>query len=181
MSSKRTSKKSYSRLLYAEKVVRNWRKTRGLFTRGEYSVSILRASTAMELAANLVIQSELVEKKGLPVDFVEKLMKWANGINGKFINLIYPILANDPTFPKVKDAIDKIWRKVNTQRNSIVHSGEFRSLETAYDVVNDAHLVITTLIHRYKDDFSIKKLDETDCSTAESNLSDRKRRLNKRK
>jgi len=116
----------------------------------------------MELAANLVIEAELVHKKSLPREFANHLMIWANGLRGKFEKLIYPILREDPAFSQIRSSIDKVWRRVNKQRNSVAHSGAFKKRKTAFAAINDAHFVITQLVSPYDSSFNIEKLDKTD-------------------
>ena len=54
---------------------RNWKKTHGLFTRGEYSVAVIRCGTCIELSVNFAVRQELVVKRELPLSFVDKLLK----------------------------------------------------------------------------------------------------------
>ena len=48
-------KKPYSERTDLEKIESNWTKTRGLLKREEWSLAIVRAATAVEIAANLVV------------------------------------------------------------------------------------------------------------------------------
>src|ERR1022692_1350940 len=104
-----------------EKVFTNWNKTLGLFERGEYSLAIVRAAVTMELAANIVVRAELVKKRNLPVDFVDSLLKWSNGLSGKFDKLIYPILKGCPNYASFK-SLDADWRK--TKNGTASHTVE---------------------------------------------------------
>ncbi len=132
-----------------EKVFANWNKTLGLLERDEYSVAIVRAAVSVELAANIVIRAELVEKRKLPVDFVESLLKWSNGLAGKFDKLIYPILSGSPKFQLFQGlAVD--WRKINEERNSVAHRGEFKQKSVADDVVSRARKVLQTMMVDYQ-------------------------------
>ena len=123
-----------------EKVFANWNKTLGLLERDEYSVAIVRAAVTIEIAANIVVRAELVEKRKLPVDFVDSLLKWSNGLAGKFDKLIYPILKETPHHETFKSRTAD-WRKVNEERNGVAHRGEFKTKSVADDVVSKARKV----------------------------------------
>ena len=97
------SKKPYSERTDIEKVESNWTKTLGLFARKEFSLSIVRAAVTTELALNYVIRQELHHKHGLPLTFVNKHLKWANGIKGKLDRLYVPILEGTKLERKAKD------------------------------------------------------------------------------
>ncbi len=84
-------KKPYDERTDKEKIRSNWTKTCGLYLRGEHSMAVIRAATAVELAANLVVREELENNQKLPKEFVDSLMKWANGLVGKLNRLIIPI------------------------------------------------------------------------------------------
>jgi hypothetical protein len=132
-----------------EKVFANWNKTLGLFERGEYSLAIVRAAVTMELAANIVVRAELVKKRNLPVDFVDSLLKWSNGLSGKFDKLIYPILKGCPNYASFK-SLDADWRKTNKERNSVAHSGDFKTKSVAKDILSRARKVVSTMMSDYQ-------------------------------
>ena len=56
-----------------------------------WSSAVVGAATATEIAANLVVREELIESRKLEEEFVDHLLKWANGLQGKFDKLILPI------------------------------------------------------------------------------------------
>jgi hypothetical protein len=132
-----------------EKVFANWNKTLGLFERGEYSLAIVRAAVTMELAANIVVRAELVKKRNLPVDFVDSLLKWSNGLSGKFDKLIYPILKGSPNYESFK-SLDADWRKTNKERNGVAHSGDFKTKSVAEDILSRARKVVATMMSDYQ-------------------------------
>jgi hypothetical protein len=132
-----------------QKVWANWNKTLGLLERDEYSVAIVRAAVSVELAANIVIRTELVKKRKLPVHFVDSLLKGANGIAGKFDKLIYPILKGSPKHESFKDlAAD--WHKINDERHSVAHKGDFKGKSVAVDVVKRARRVLRAMMADYE-------------------------------
>jgi hypothetical protein len=132
-----------------EKVFANWNKTLGLFERGEYSLAIIRAAVTMEIAANIVVRAELVGRRSLPVNFVESLLMWSNGISGKFNKLIYPILEGSPNYDAFK-ALDQDWKKINRERNSVAHSGDFKTKDVAEDIVSRARNVLKAMMSDYQ-------------------------------
>lgn len=132
-----------------EKVWANWNKTLGLFERDEYSVAIVRAAVTLEVAANIVIRAELVKKRKLPVHFVDSLPKWSNGLTGKFDKLIYPILKGSSKDEPFK-ALAADWRKINDERNSVAHRGDFKGKSAAADVVTRARKVLRAMMADYE-------------------------------
>jgi len=150
-------KKPYSKRTDLEKLETNWTKTIGLFNRGEFSVSIVRAATTVELAANYVIRKELCRKHTLPKEFVDNLLVWANGLNGKFTKLIIPITKGSNRGNAYKQGWEKL-KKLNRERNAVAHSGEFKSQTTAVAVLNDAQEVIQTFVRPYRPGFKLEKI-----------------------
>jgi len=147
----------YSERTDLEKVRSNWRKAQGLYKREEWSTVVLRSVTAVELAANYVIRKELSDKRNLEEHFVEHLMIWANGIRGKFEKIILPLLKKETAF---EDELKKIKKKVewiNTERNSIAHSGQFKVEPTAKKVIEFSKEIIETMIAPYEPDFKLKE------------------------
>jgi hypothetical protein len=132
-----------------EKVFANWNKTLGLLERAEYSVAIVRAAVTVELAANIVIRAELVKKRKLPVHFVDSLLKWANGPAGKFEKLIYPILRGSKNYQSFQ-LLAEDWKKINEERNSVAHRGDFKGKRVAGDIVSRARTVLQTMMATYE-------------------------------
>jgi hypothetical protein len=150
-------KKPYNKRTDLEKLHSNWAKTVGLFKRGDFSVSIIRAATTVEIAANFVIRKELTEEQHLPEKFTDSLLKWANGMSGKFTKLILPITEGTEKHPAFQQAWKKL-KKLNRQRNSVAHQGEFKDKKTAVTVLNDAREVIIMLVCVYEPDFMLKEI-----------------------
>ena len=151
-----SKKTAYSDRTDLEKIFSNWNKIRGLLKRGEWSSAIVRAATATEIAANLVIREELVDGYGLPKPLVDHFLLWANGIRGKFEKLILPVTngkTHNAELIKLKKRVDDI----NKERNSIVHTGAFKSEAKAHQIVNEARSVILALVAIYYDGFELDK------------------------
>lgn len=138
-----------------DKVKSNWKKARGLYRREEWSTTILRSVTAVELTANYVIRKELMEKRSLDKDFVNHLLKWSNGIYGKFDKLILPLNKKSDELSALKALKNKV-RDINTERNSIAHSGSFKKRTTAWLVMETSKEIIEELVSLYEEDFTLK-------------------------
>ena len=139
----------YSKATDDEKVSRNWNKAVGLYKRGEYSVAIVRCGTCIELAINLGVRQELVVERDLPLQFVDRLLKSANGLTNKYQNIYLPIMAEY----QEHDFLKQLWKnhifKINSQRNRIVHSGEFRKKRVAQEVMEHTHEALQYLMDLY--------------------------------
>jgi len=149
-----------------ERVGSNWHKTLRIFARGEYSLAILRAATTLELALTLVIRRELQLERSLPQRFVDGLLKWANGIDGKLKRLYLPILEGSTNYSRVCALVKGIQR-VNAQRNDIVHRGEFRKKEAAVDIVSLVGKLVLELIEPYEPGFTLESFIPSRTDTME--------------
>jgi hypothetical protein len=151
-----TSKK-YEDRTDIEKIQSNWKKLSGLYSRGEWSSSIVRAATAAEIASNLVVREELENIKGIDEPFVSHLMMWANGIQGKYQKLILPAVegnAHAQTFKQLSNDIGDI----NKIRNGIVHAGKFADSAPAHEVIVKARTVILAFVRQYHEDFDLVEI-----------------------
>ncbi|MCG7910947.1 MAG: hypothetical protein JAY82_14370 [Candidatus Thiodiazotropha taylori] len=153
----KTKRKPYSERSDLEKIKSQWKKTNGLLERSEWSGAVVRAATAAELAANHYIREELQNKRGLEKTLVDSMLRWANGIGGKFKNLIGPISKENGTSKKIK-ALSKQVTEINNVRNSIVHQGQFKMDKTAIRVAKEAREVIHGLVNEHKPEFSLPKV-----------------------
>ena len=154
-----SNKKPYDERTDKEKIQSNWTKTCGLYLRGEHSMAVIRAATAVELAANLVVREELENNQKLPKEFVNSLMKWANGLVGKLNRLIIPITKGTDKEKFFKD-IQKQVVDINDQRNGVAHRGEFKIKKTSTRIIAEAHEIIEKLVQQYDKGFAIPMPDE---------------------
>ena len=140
----------YSKASDDEKIRRNWNKVKGLYNRGEYSVAVLRCGTCLELTVNFAIRQELVVERDLPLPFVNKLLKSTNGLRNKYHNIYLPIMAEY----QEHDNLKTLWRnkinKINQERNSVAHSGEFRSKSVAKEVIEFTYKALQQIINLYE-------------------------------
>jgi len=150
--------KPYSKRTDLEKLKSNWAKTCGLLDRREYSLAIVRAATAVELACNFTIRQELVAARSLPPDFVDSLLKWANGLDGKFTRLLSAI-----TTGKRRSQVKSVYRlfeKFTKHRNGVVHRGEFKKESTARACLAAARDACHALVQHHKPAFTLKDWNE---------------------
>ena len=153
----KTKKKPYEERTDAERLEDNWNKTVSLFNKSQYSMAVVRAGTCVEIAANIVIRAELVQKRKLEAAFVDSLLVWANGLHGKLTKLILPLFEGSPQiakFKKHKTAIEKL----NKTRNAIAHGGHFTSQTEAETLLTLAHLLCGALTTGYPAPHKLKKL-----------------------
>jgi len=158
-SSKKTKSKRtpYSKASDDEKVARNWNKVRKLLSRREFSVAVIRCGTCVELAVNFAVRQELVLERNLPLPFVDKLLKSANGLRNKYHNIFLPIMEEY----EEHDDLKVLWRdqieKINRERNAVVHSGEFRSESIARSVIEKTYNSLRGIMDLYEHEAPIKE------------------------
>lgn len=134
----------YSEKTDYEKIKVNWRKSEGLLEREEWSHSIVRATTAIELAVNLIIRNKFATF-GLDNHLVDELLKSCNGLKGKWDKLLMPLFKGKPEhveFKKMIKNIESLW----IDRNAIVHGGEFRKKTTAKLRIEQAKKAINLIL-----------------------------------
>lgn len=151
-------RKPYSERTDLQKIRSNWKKIDGLYSKDEWSSVIIRSATASEIAVNLMIREELVNKRELDENFVESLLRWANGIQGKIDRILRPLSVNSEN-PLVSKATKLKIRDINDERNSVVHQGQFKRKSTAKRIIKLSKEVIETLVNRYETDFELKDID----------------------
>lgn len=154
-----TKKRPYSKRSDIEKIKSNWNKIDGMYKREEWSSLIVRAATAVEITANLVIREELIHERNLEAEFVDSLLLWANGLHGKFKRIILPITKNTEKSPKLKKLFNRV-DKINKERNLIAHSGQFKKRTTAEEIIEEAREVILAMVDIYCDDFELKEIKQ---------------------
>jgi len=149
-------RRPYSERTDIEKIKSNWDKITGLLDRKEWSAAVVRAATACEIAANLAVREELEVTRKLEPPFVDSLLRWANGIQGKFDRLLLKITKGKrrERLKKLKARVDSI----NTERNEIVHGGEFRDEDQARDTISEARNLILGIVDIYYDGLRLDKI-----------------------
>src|SRR3954463_16150499 len=104
-------KRKYEMRTDLEKIQSQWNKLTGLHTREEFSSAVVRAATAAEIAANFAVRQEFESQTNCTEDFVNSLLRWANGIDGKLNRLLIPMTDGSKrhkTLSDVKKHADRI-------------------------------------------------------------------------
>jgi hypothetical protein len=149
------SKKPYEERNDDEKLLSNLHKAVGLFEREDWSASILRVATSSEIASNIYIRHYLLQKHHLPADFVDALLKSANGMAGKFRQLITPAAKSLGNWEQIKSIQKKI-DSINKHRNEVAHEGKFKNKPDAEIVFSYAIEVIGLLAPNVKEEVARK-------------------------
>ncbi len=128
-----------------------------MHTREEWSAAVVRAATAAEIAANYAVRAEFEAQSQLDSEFVNSLLRWANGLAGKLDHLLVPITANNKQNNKAMNALRKSALAINKKRNAVAHQGEFCNETEAAEVIEKARNFITTLVKIYNAEFELKE------------------------
>lgn len=149
-----SNKKPYKELTDLEKLNKCWKKFNGFMHRGEYSAAITRAATATEIAANIAIRYELQERRGLESEFVDHLLKWANGVAGKLVKLLKPLYKTNEQ-REIYRFLEERSKEINDRRNEVIHSGHYMNQAEAERIESLAKEFIEKLIVIYHEDFKL--------------------------
>jgi hypothetical protein len=154
----KTKRKPYAERSDVEKIESQWKKIKGLHTDRQASAAIVRAGTAAELAANFSIRREFKKRSDFDDAFVDKLLRWANGLDGKVNRLLIPLFAGKSQEGIVR-GLKAVAERINRDRNAIVHQGEFRNRKKAAAIIKDTRHFVETLIGIYRANFRLTKID----------------------
>lgn len=149
------SKKEYQDKTDLEKIQSQWNKLTGLHSREEYSSAVVRAATAAEIAANFAVRQEFGSQSKCSDDFVDSLMRWANGIEGKLNRLLIPVTKGSKHH-KTLTEVKKRAERINKKRNAVAHQGEFCNVDESKEVIDDARHFIETVVKLYDPAFKLK-------------------------
>jgi hypothetical protein len=138
-----------------EKIQSQWRKIGGLLQRTDWSAAVVRAATAAEIAVNLAIREEFSSRSEFDAEFVNGLLKWANGLTGKVRNLLLPLLRGKPTYDEVNELCG-LAKAINDRRNDIAHRGEFCNEGEALHLIDKCRTFVVGLVRLYKPDFALE-------------------------
>ncbi len=154
---KKKKRRPYSERTDLEKIKSNWKKISGLIEREEWSGAVVRAATAAEIAANLVVREELEVRRSLEKDFVDHLLIWANGIQGKYQKLVLPTTKEEDFYSEFRK-LQKNISEVNKERNSVAHQGQFKKEATALRIVSEARTIINCFVKKYHHEFELNEI-----------------------
>ena len=149
-------KKPYQELSDLQKLQKQWHKSSRLHTREDWSAAVIRSATAAEIAANYAIRCEFIDKSQLDSHFIDNLLRWANGLDGKLNRLLIPLSETDKSKNKKIKALKKVAEAINSKRNAIVHQGEFCNEDEAKEIIKQTEVFIMNLIQLYQPSFKLK-------------------------
>jgi hypothetical protein len=150
-------KKKYEELTDLEKLQKQWHKLSGLHTREEWSAAVVRAATAAEIAANFAIRKEFKDNSEFRAEFVDNLLRWANGLVGKIDHLLLPLSTGAKRKNKATKRLKELASRINAKRNAVAHQGEFCNETEARTVILHAQEFITVLVRLYEPGFVLKE------------------------
>ena|ERR1700733_432116 len=149
------SKKSYEKRSDVEKIQSQWHKLTGLHSREEWSAAVVRVATAAEIAANFAVREEFKARSKFDGDFVNSLLRWANGLDGKLNRLLLPLTEGKKTH-KILRGVKKHAEQINRKRNAVAHQGEFCNVAESQAAIEGARKFIETVVRIYKPRFTLK-------------------------
>ena len=149
------TRKPYEKRTDLEKIQSQWNKLSGLHSREEWSAAIVRAATAAEIAANFAIRKEFESKSKFDKEFINSLLRWANGIAGKIDRLLIQLSEGEKHHKTIKK-LKTVSEQINKKRNAIAHQGEFCNEEEAKAAIQQSREFIETLVHIYEPNFALK-------------------------
>ena len=148
-------KKSYEHRSDVEKIRSQWHKLTGLHSREEWSAAVVRAATAAEIAANFAVREEFKSRSEFDDDFVNSLLRWANGLDGKLTRLLLPMTdgkKKNKVIRRVKADAERVSRK----HNAVAHQGEFCNTGESQEAIESARKFIEAVVGIYEPGFKLK-------------------------
>jgi hypothetical protein len=155
---KKKKRKPYEDRSDLERCQAQWWKLTGLHYREESSAAIVRAVTAAEIACNYAIRIEL-GPGNLRRDFIDRLLRDANGLRGKVEKLLEPLVEGTPRAKTIRK-LHRSMKEINKTRNLIVHAGHFNKPEEARKVIETTRQFIHGLVHLYDRTFMLVDQEE---------------------
>jgi hypothetical protein len=149
------AKKKYEQRSDVEKIQSQWHKPTSPHSREEWSAAVVRAATAAEIAANFAVKQEFTAHSKFDDDFVNSLLRWANGLEGKLNRLLIP-MTDGKKANKILRGIKKDAERVNKKRNAVAHQGEFCNVGESQEAIESARKFIETLVSLYEPGFKLK-------------------------
>ena len=150
-----TKLKPYDDRTDVERIESQWYKLSGLHSREEWSAAVVRAATAAEIAANLVIRKEFSERSQFNAEFVDGLLKWANGLSGKIDRLLLPLFVGTKQHSSLKK-MRNVSEQISRLRNDVVHRGVFCNEAEARKIIAQSKEVVEALVRLYEPGFTLK-------------------------
>jgi hypothetical protein len=137
-----------------QKIRTQWHKLTGLHSRLEWSAAVVRAASACEIAANFAIRAEFDDRTNFSKSYVDSLLIWANGLDGKMKRLLLPMLTKEekPDFA----GLPQLAETVSRARNRITHQGDFMEEEASKEIIEAARKFIEKLVKIYDSSFRLE-------------------------
>ncbi len=151
------NRERYRQATDLEKIQSQWNKLRGLHVRKEWAAVVVRAATAAEIATNFAIRTEFASRSQFDAGFIDSLLIWANGIDGKLNRLLIPMCSGDATKKREMQSLKACADRINKERNAIVHRGEFRNEAESQTTMRDAKAFVEGLIRLYEPGFTLRE------------------------
>ena len=85
----------------------------------------------------------------LPHEFVDHLLRWANGLKGKLDKLAKPLFEKcflKTDYTTLRENVDAI----NVERNSVAHQGIVKTRKVAREIISKTDQAIKTLFNSYE-------------------------------
>lgn len=130
-------------------------KALGLLDRQDWSAAVVRAVTATEIGLNFAIRREHEVAGKLDDDEVNKQLRDANGVSGKF-GILRELRA--PEHHEWLQNLKQMTKAATLKRNSIVHSGEFCDEADARAHVESCKNFVDTLLRSYDPSFELSSI-----------------------
>jgi len=148
-------KKRYEQRSDVEKIQSQWYKLTGLHSREEWSAAVVRAATAAEIAANFAVREEFKARSKFDGKFVNNLLRWANGLDGKLNRLLLPMTEGKKA-NKILSGVKKDAERVNKKRNAVAHQGEFCNVGESQEAIESARKFIEAVVRIYEPGFTLE-------------------------
>jgi hypothetical protein len=114
-----------------------------------------RAATAAEIAANFAVRQEFKARSKSEGDFVNSLLRGANGLDGKLNRLLLPMTDRGKA-NKILSGVKKDAERVNKKRNAVAHQGEFCNVGESQQAIESARKFIEAVVGIYEPGFTLK-------------------------
>ncbi|WP_181817410.1 hypothetical protein [Ralstonia mannitolilytica] len=104
-----------------------------------------------------MIRSEFKARGDFESDFVDSLLKWANGLSGKTDKLILPLWKHDAQKYKELQGFCTLAKEINDERNKIAHRGIFCTETKAKKLIEKCKICVEGLVRPYNTDFVLRE------------------------
>ena len=107
----------------------------------------------------MAIHEELAGERKLPLPFVERLLRNANGVHNKYNNIYLPIMDEYKEVAELRRLWSQKICKVNEERNAVAHRGEFRSKVKATEMMRHTPQALREILQLHDGGANIKAFE----------------------